>query len=141
MNLKKIPNVYADEIRMIEIINNLINNAIKYTDEKGTIDIKTFKGKSSVVFEVKDSGIGISKENISKLFKKFYVVKKGKASTGLGLSIVKGIIEQHEGEVGLKSDGLGKGSVFWFSLPIKKILGGTASSVKPATPAKTIVKK
>jgi len=120
LNLREIPLVKIDEIRMIEVINNLINNAIKYTNKGGDVEIKTFKAKSNVVVEIKDTGIGISKDNVSKIFKKFFIIEKtNKESTGLGLSIVKEIVEQHGGKIGVKSV-LGKGSIFWFSLPVKK---------------------
>jgi PAS domain S-box-containing protein len=121
LELKKIPNIKADEDKLIELMDNLIGNAIKYTPHGGDIKIRTSSEKSHILVEIKDTGIGIAKENIPKLFEKFYIINKNSKSTGLGLSTCKQIVESHGGKIGVQSV-LGKGSNFWFTLPfnIKK---------------------
>ncbi len=117
-----VPEVFADPNRIIQVFVNLLSNAIKFTEHGGIRVNITRKGKS-VMSEVIDTGIGISKEDQKKLFRKFYQVqKKGLtkqegSGTGLGLSIAKGIVNLHQGRMGFKSEP-GKGSTFWFTIPI-----------------------
>ncbi len=117
-----VPEIIADPNRLIQVFVNLIGNAIKFT-EHGSISIKAYRKGKSVKIEVKDTGIGISKEDQRKLFRKFYQVpKKGLtkqegAGTGLGLSIAKEIVALHKGKMGVNSE-MGKGSTFWFTIPI-----------------------
>jgi signal transduction histidine kinase len=117
-----VPVVIADPNRLIQVFVNLISNAIKFT-EHGSITVKIYRKGKNVRVEVSDTGIGISKEDQRKLFRKFYQVpKKGLtkqegAGTGLGLSIAKEIISLHKGRIGVNSE-LGKGSTFWFTIPI-----------------------
>jgi signal transduction histidine kinase len=99
----------------------LISNAIKFT-EKGSITVKVYKKGRNVRIDVTDTGIGISKEDKTKIFKKFYQLKRGLiqqkgAGTGLGLSIAKEVVNLHGGRIGLISE-VGKGSTFWFTIPI-----------------------
>lgn len=115
--------VYGDPYRISQALNNLIDNAIKFTD-KGSITINAkFIGKD-IQIDVIDMGIGIKKENIPRLFKKFSQIgastTRKEKGTGLGLVICKRIIEAHHGKIWAKSEGLEKGSTFSFSLPIKK---------------------
>jgi PAS domain S-box-containing protein len=120
-----VPVVQADPNRLIQVLVNLIGNAIKFT-EHGRISIRVARaGKRSkfVKVEVTDTGTGISKENIGKLFRKFFqlqrkglIMQEG-SGTGLGLSIAKEIVNLHGGKMGVVSE-LGKGSTFWFTLPI-----------------------
>ncbi len=117
-----LPTVTADPNRLIQVFVNLINNAIKFT-EKGSIMLNIYKKGKSIRVEVKDTGIGISKEEQRRLFRKFYqvqhkgLVKQEGAGTGLGLSIAKEIINLHGGKIGIVSE-LGKGSTFWFTIPL-----------------------
>ncbi len=120
-----VPTIQADPNRLIQVLVNLVGNAIKFT-EQGSIGIRIARaGKKSkfVKVEVTDTGTGISKENIGKLFKKFYqlqrkglTVQEG-SGTGLGLSIAKEIVGLHGGSIGVDSEP-GRGSTFWFKLPI-----------------------
>lgn len=120
-----VPVVQADPNRLIQVLVNLVGNAIKFT-EKGSISITIKRaGKKSkfVRVEVTDTGTGIGKEDRGKLFKKFYqlqrkglTVQEG-SGTGLGLSIAKEIVNLHGGRIGVNSEP-GKGSTFWFTLPI-----------------------
>jgi signal transduction histidine kinase len=117
--VNKVPrlNVLIDRDRILEIFINLINNAIKYSD-KGQIIVEAKKQKGNVLVSVKDNGIGISKENIDKLFKIFGQIRLEKPGVGLGLFICKGIIEAHGGKTWVKSE-LGKGTTFYFTIPFK----------------------
>ncbi len=120
-----VPAIQADPNRLIQVLVNLIGNAIKFT-EQGSIRLGVARVSSKSKFvrvEVRDTGTGISKEDMKKLFKKFYQVqRKGLtvqegSGTGLGLSIAKEIVNLHGGKIGVESEP-GKGSTFWFNLPI-----------------------
>ncbi|HBE80716.1 MAG TPA: PAS domain-containing sensor histidine kinase [Firmicutes bacterium] len=112
--------IHGDEDLLREVIINLLDNAIKYTPEDGSIQIGTHETSDGVVFYIKDNGLGVPKESLARLFERFYRVDKGRSramgGTGLGLSIVKHIIERHGGKVSVVSE-LGKGSQFSFLLP------------------------
>lgn len=111
--------VEGDKQRITAIFDNLISNAIKYTDKKGRIDIVVEDGKEDIRVCVADTGVGIPEEHLSRIFERFYTVdtpSTRKGSLGLGLTIVKGYVKQHGGKVWATSE-LGKGSQFFFSLP------------------------
>jgi two-component system phosphate regulon sensor histidine kinase PhoR len=110
----------ADRVHLTNIIFNLIDNAIKYTREVPEIVITTFNTAEGIMIEVKDNGIGISKENQRKIFDKFYRVPTGNVHNvkgfGLGLSYVLAVIVKHGGTISVDSE-LGKGSTFRLHLP------------------------
>ncbi len=114
--------VFVDPERIREVVDNLISNAIKYTNQ-GSVTIKIGKAdKDKIRLEVIDTGPGVSEKEQKKLFRKFYRVKitVGKTiGTGLGLYICKLLIERFNGVIGLESE-LGKGSNFWIELPLEK---------------------
>lgn len=116
-----LPKVLLDPIRVVEVINNLISNAIKYTSPGGRIELTLEITPTEVITTVSDTGVGIPKEAIPHLFNKFFRVSntKQKASkgTGLGLFIAKSIIEKLNGKIWVESEE-GKGSKFHFSLPL-----------------------
>lgn len=119
--LAAVPKVSLDAERMRNVVLNLIENAVKYT-EKGSVEVGLRRVNGKVEFRVKDSGIGIAPDEIPKLFAKFVRAGGGfKVShgSGLGLYIVKTLIEAHGGEAFVESPGVGKGSTFGFRLPIK----------------------
>jgi two-component system phosphate regulon sensor histidine kinase PhoR len=107
--------IMADKDAIIESLINLIENAIKYSPETKIIDLSTGKDGEYGFVEVTDHGIGISADKQSKIFDKFYRITEGDIykvqGAGLGLSIVKHIMESHEGRVDIKST-VGKGSAF-----------------------------
>jgi len=119
-------NIVSDLGRVQQILKNLISNALKFTD-KGKVEISIKKEKRSkdnkdvIYVEVKDTGIGISKENIKHIFKKFTQadasVTRKFGGTGLGLTITQKLVDLMNGEIGVESKE-GKGSVFWFTLPL-----------------------
>ena len=124
----------GDVIHIKQILLNLINNAVKYTKE-GQIDIKVSKNEEEMklIFEVKDTGIGIKEENLPVLFDAFMRVdsKKNKKikGTGLGLAIAKQLAEQMDGMIWVESV-YGKGSSFFVQLPMKKVSDGKISNVE-----------
>lgn len=113
--------VIADQISMHEVINNLINNAIKYTNSGGTVTVLLGRDGSNYAIRFKDTGIGIPKQAIANLFTKFYRVhgglNSGSTGTGLGLFISKSIIERHGGTISVESEE-GVGSTFTVTIPV-----------------------
>lgn len=111
----------ADEEGIRAILNNLIDNAIKYSPENGIVIVRTRSEAGKAILEVEDNGIGISAENIHRVFERFYRVDKARSrelgGTGLGLSIVKHLAQAFHGTVDLESE-VGKGSIFRVQLPL-----------------------
>jgi len=115
-------NWFFDMNRIIQVLLNLVSNASKYSPEGSDIHLRAYPLSSKLFIEVRDEGVGIREEDIEKLFIPFPdILVKGKTdSTGLGLSICKGILELHNGEIWCDSGGVGMGSRFTFMLPKKK---------------------
>jgi len=117
--------VFADKIRLDEVFNNLITNAIKYSPDKGgKIYIDAKEDKERFTISIKDTGLGMDSEQIELVFDEFYKVDDSRHeldSSGLGLTITKKIIEKHGGKIWVESEGTGKGSTFYFTLKKSKI--------------------
>ncbi len=113
--------IYADKVHLSNVVYNLIENAIKYSDKAPEIDVKTINEKNTLRLEISDKGIGMSQENQERIFEKFYRAESGNVHNtkgyGLGLSYVKMIVEQHKGRIKFSSV-LGKGSTFNIILPV-----------------------
>lgn len=113
--------VIADKYRIYQVLVNLISNAIKYSPNKKKIYVSLEKRKKIVIVNIKDSGLGIERNQQKKIFDKMYQVNNPKEKTfpglGLGLYISKEIIERHNGKIWVNSE-IGKGSNFYFSLPL-----------------------
>ena len=124
-NIKKPIIVFADKIRLDEVFNNLLTNAIKYSaKEGGKIFIDAIEDKEMVTVSVKDTGVGMDSEQKDYVFDEFYKVDDSRHeldSSGLGLTITKKIIEKHGGKIWVESEGKGKGSTFYFTLKKGKI--------------------
>ncbi len=105
--------VYADEDRITQVAQNLLQNAIDFTPDDGTITVDAYKSGEWVIFRIIDTGPGIPHETQKKVFEKFYKGKK--KGTGLGLAISRAIVEAHNGQIGVISDGE-KGSTFYVKL-------------------------
>jgi len=115
--------VLMDKQKIILVLQNLLENAVKYTPEKGKIDITVEQGKSHLHVFVKDNGVGIPKEDKKKMFSKFFrasnVIRMQTEGSGLGLFICKNVIETHGGRIKFTSEE-GKGTEFSFTMPIGK---------------------
>ncbi|HKL15633.1 MAG TPA: ATP-binding protein [Balneolaceae bacterium] len=115
---KKSVTVFADPSKIEQVLENLVSNAIKYTNS-GYIKVSLSESDTDVTVKVEDSGIGISEDHLSRLFDRFYRTDKArsrdKGGTGLGLSVVKSILMAHGSEINIESTA-GEGSLFWFSI-------------------------
>lgn len=116
--------ISGDRFRLSQVLMNLLNNAIKFTPAGKRVELTLrAEGRTASVY-VKDSGIGIHPSETKKIFEKFYQAKYQKDEKlrkqgwGLGLSIAQEVIRSHKGEIGATSPGLGKGSTFWFRIPV-----------------------
>jgi signal transduction histidine kinase/CheY-like chemotaxis protein len=113
----------CDADRLREAIDNLVSNAIKYSPIGGAIDLLVTQTTGGIMMEVRDQGAGLSPEDISRLFGRFQRLSAkptaGESSTGLGLSIVKRIVDLHGGQITVESAGPGKGATFKMTLPVK----------------------
>ena len=103
----------GDKNKFYQVVLNLVTNGIKYSNENGNVKIFTNKSENKFVLMVKDDGIGIPKEDLPRIFERFYTVDKSRTSksTGLGLAIVKHIVKLFNGEIFVESE-VGKGSKF-----------------------------
>ena len=114
--------VDGDETRLAQVLSNLLNNAAKYTEPCGSIRIAAERHKGEAVISVKDTGVGIPKTMLPRIFDLFTQVDKSldrsQGGVGIGLSLVKGLVELHGGQVEARSEGQGKGSEFIVRLPV-----------------------
>lgn len=121
--LSKSKMVYGDRDRIGQVIINFLTNAIKYSPQADTVIVKTFLEQNTITFCVQDFGTGIPNDNLEKVFERFYRVEGKKEATysglGLGLFIASEIIRRQDGKIWVESE-VGKGSTFYFSLPIQK---------------------
>jgi signal transduction histidine kinase len=130
--------INADVSKIEQVVYNLINNAINYTGDDGSVTVRLFRRKGKARFEVTDTGIGIKAEEIPLIWERYYKANKSEnhhrttKGTGLGLSIVKGILEGHSFPYGVDSE-VGKGSTFWFEVPSEYVLPDAPDSKKPSS--------
>ncbi len=121
---KNVPKVLCDKDKIHEVLLNLIGNSLKFTKAGGTISVNFTAQDPYITISVTDTGVGISSENLAKLFTKFgrlensYVAIAESGGTGLGLFISKSLVELHKGTIKASSPGTGKGTTFSFTLPI-----------------------
>ena len=119
----RIPKIYMDNEKIELVLQNLLENAVKFTPKRGKISLTIKAGKENITIKVKDNGVGIPKESQANLFSKFFraknVAKMEVEGSGLGLFITKNIINKHEGDITYESEE-GKGTEFIVTLPIKK---------------------
>jgi signal transduction histidine kinase len=108
--------ITADQFRVQQLFQNLISNAVNYIDKPiGLVEVSCIEESENYIFLVKDNGPGIAKENQTKIFEIFQSLESSDKSTGLGLSIVKKIIDIYEGEIWIESE-LGLGTTFFIKL-------------------------
>jgi signal transduction histidine kinase len=117
--VEELPQVRGDEEQLAEVISNLLDNAIKFTPEGGRVTVEAKRDRNRILVAVTDTGIGIAKKDIPKLFTKFFKADYSAPGVGLGLSACKKIIQAHGGRIWAVSE-LGKGSTFFFTLPLKR---------------------
>ena len=119
VNIKQdIGTLCADKDKLTQVIINLLNNAIKFTPNKGKIIVVALKTQKEIRFEISDTGKGIPEKDLSKIFNKFErITDESQDGTGLGLPITKDIIELHKGKIWVESK-IGEGSKFIFVLPL-----------------------
>jgi two-component system cell cycle sensor histidine kinase PleC len=119
---EELPEIEADELKVKEIIYNLLSNAVKFTPVGGKIGMRARKAGPDVEIEVWDTGVGIARENIGKIFEGFFRVdtpySRVTEGTGLGLPLSKKLVELHGGTFLVESKGLNKGTRVLFTLPI-----------------------
>lgn len=119
-----VPKVFADKDKIHQVILNLLGNSLKFTPPEGSITISYFADGKMLDVSVQDTGVGISKEDVGRLFQKFgrldnsYVAAATSGGTGLGLFICRNLVELMHGKIWAASEGVNKGSTFTFSLPI-----------------------
>jgi two-component system CheB/CheR fusion protein len=117
-----LPNIEADDLKVKEILFNLLSNAVNFTPEGGTLGMRAKKANSEIEIEVWDTGVGIASENMDKIFEGFFRVdtpySRLTEGTGLGLPISKKLVELHSGTLSVESEGLNCGTSVRFTLPI-----------------------
>ena len=124
VEMEKFPIIEADSDRFGQVLRNLINNAIKFTPEKGVVKVKGKLSEGMILFSVSDSGIGIADKDQKRIFEPFYQVENmyqhKSGGTGLGLAICKGIVESQNGKIWMESKP-NVGTTFYFTIPLKPV--------------------
>lgn len=118
-----LPSLRADTDRLLQVLTNLLNNALQYTPPGGRVTLSVAARRGDVVFRVADTGVGIPAEHLPHLFDRFYRLDKSRSrqsggGSGVGLTICKVLVEAHGGRIWAESAGEGQGSAFLFTLPI-----------------------
>jgi PAS domain S-box-containing protein len=124
ISLPSVPiDLEADPVRLAQIVINLLNNAAKYTDQGGQIHLSVWQEQDQAMLSVRDTGIGISKELLPRVFDLFtqadHSLQRSQGGLGIGLTLVRNLIEMHGGSVTVRSEGEGKGSEFTVRVPIR----------------------
>lgn len=116
--------ILADDGRAIQVLTNLVGNALQYTSESGSVTVSVMQEKDEACFSISDTGVGIPAEHLTHIFDRFYRVDKSRSrahgGSGIGLTIAKHLVETHGGKIWVESAGKNKGSVFSFTLPVAK---------------------
>lgn len=116
-----LPPLFIDKRRIDQVLTNLIGNAFKHTPEDGRVAVRAAREGAAVRVTVSDTGEGIPPEALERVFEQFFQVESHaskKEGLGLGLTIAREIVTAHNGEIGVTSEGVGKGAQFWFTLPV-----------------------
>ncbi len=134
--------VLADELRLEQIVSNLLTNACKYTPEGGTITITTTRGPDKAVLTVADTGVGIAPERIDSIFELFNqaenAIGRSQGGMGIGLNLVRNLVDLHGGSVHVHSEGVDHGSIFTVMLPLAEAHAhddARRSETRPSEPA------
>jgi len=119
---KNLPQVMADPTRAVQILTNLLVNALRYTPAPGRVEVIVSREENMVAFRVSDTGVGLTKEQLAHIFERFYRVDKSRSrafgSSGIGLTIARSLAHAMGGEIRAESAGLGRGSSFTLTLPL-----------------------
>lgn len=120
---KNLPSIMADHDRILQVMQNLLGNALQFTPQNGLIRIRAQRSDAVIHISVKDNGDGIETNHLPHIFERFYRADRSRSrsnggGSGIGLTIAKSLIEAHGGKIWVASEGKGKGSTFTFSLPI-----------------------
>ncbi|MDW8227208.1 MAG: HAMP domain-containing sensor histidine kinase, partial [Anaerolineales bacterium] len=118
-----LPAVRADADRLLQVLLNLLNNALQYTPSGGRVTLSASVGRNEVVLRLADTGIGIPAEHLPYIFDRFYRVDRSRSrqsggGSGIGLTICKHLVEAHGGRIWAESPGEGQGSIFTFTIPV-----------------------
>ena len=129
-----LPQLYLDPTRIRQVLFNLLNNAARFT-ERGSVTVRVRRERDEVIFSVTDTGVGIAPEDIPRVFQEFHqldgTTRRRHGGAGLGLAISKRFVELHGGRIWVESE-LGRGSTFYFSLPIRRAEPVLLSESRPA---------
>ena len=119
----ELPHVLVDRDRILQVLTNLVGNALQYTPEGGRVSIHAVRERSEIVISISDTGIGISPNHLPLIFNRFYRTDKSRTrasgGSGIGLTIAQALVKAHHGRIWAQSGGEGKGSTFNFTLPIQ----------------------
>jgi len=119
---ENLPDIFSDPEKIKLVMENLLDNAVKYSKPRGKIAITLSAKDNRFLFEIRDDGIGIPKDDQKYVFQKFFrsknITSHETQGSGLGLNIAKSVLEICRGKIGFKSEE-NKGSTFWFSIPVK----------------------
>ena len=119
-----LPSVLADIDRVVQVLSNLLSNALRHTPDGGRVVVEAEAGGDEVTFEVTDTGTGIAPEHLERVFERFYRVDKSRSrgeargGSGVGLAISRALVEAMGGRIRVQSPGLGQGATFVFTLPV-----------------------
>jgi signal transduction histidine kinase len=117
--------VEADAARIVQVVGNILNNAAKYMQEGGSIVLTALEDDDVAVIRVRDEGVGISPDMLHRIFQKFVQIDtsghRAQGGLGIGLALVKAVVELHGGTVEARSEGIGKGSQFTVRLPATRL--------------------
>jgi CheY-like chemotaxis protein/two-component sensor histidine kinase len=129
--------VSGDAVRLTQVFANLLTNAAKYTDSGGRVTLSARRRAAQALVSVKDSGIGISTAHLKSVFDMFMQVdrsnRRSQGGLGIGLTLVRSLVQMHGGSVEARSDGPGKGSEFIVTLPVSEV-DAAAAQLRPAAP-------
>lgn len=118
-----LPHILVDKDRILQVLTNLAGNALQYTPRGGIVTIRALQEKSEIVVSISDTGIGLTPEQLTLVFNRFYRTDKSRArasgGSGIGLTIAQALVKAHHGRIWAESRGEGKGSTFSFALPVQ----------------------
>jgi CheY-like chemotaxis protein len=130
--------IYADPVRIVQVLSNLLNNAARCTRPGGRLRLKVELTDDELSFAVSDTGRGIRPEALERIFDMFVQERDGGGGLGIGLTLVRRLVELHDGSVAAHSAGLGKGSTFTVRLPLTQAAAGASEQRQDAPSTRTL---